>query len=188
MKTKNYTKEYLLWIIRELKEETRQCKFGIRKYGVLIGKEKEKLMNTKLPHDSLWRFRFKLNRLETTIRKNKKELRRYEIEYNRRFNPSQPSPVKRKLIYDRDTWKGKSDLEVLQFYLDKYKKGDIMISESNIKYTLWEMVHGMNKSWPFGIRKYLKIWPEDTKVRLYYNQGESGYHIIDNYYLIEICD
>ena len=121
MKTKNYTKEYLLWIIRELREEIRQCRFGVRRYRTLIEKEKKKLINTKIPHDNLWGYRFRLGRLETTIRKDKKELKRYEVEYGRRFNPTKPLPIKRKLIYDRGRWKGRSDLEILQFYLDKYQ-------------------------------------------------------------------
>lgn len=190
MKTKNYTKEYLLWIIKELREEIKQCKSGVSWAKFMIEEEKKRLMNTKLPHNDLWNLRFKLSRFESTLKEDKKELRKYEVEYNRRFNPSQPSPLKRRLIYyDRESWRkrGKSDLEVLQFYLDKVKENDIMIYESTVGYTL-QMYYGMNKSWPSGIRKYLKEWPENTKVRLYYGQGESGYYVIDNYYLIEICD
>lgn len=190
MKTKSYSKDYLLWIIKELRKELEHCKSGVHQCRLLIEKEKKKLMNSQLPHDNLWKFRFKLSRLESILKRDKTELRRYEIEYNRRFNPCKPLPTKRKLIYERERWRsqGKSDLEVLRYYRERTKDGDIMISEGTIKYVLWDMCCGMGKSWPSGARKYLKAWPENTKVRLYYNQSESGYYVTDNYYLIEVCE
>lgn len=91
MKSKNFTKEYLLKRIKSLSNDIFQCKCRINTCLTCIEKEKLKLNNSKLPHDDLWEWRDILKEnIELKI-KYQKELKTFQKIYTNKFNYQAPN-------------------------------------------------------------------------------------------------
>lgn len=86
MKSKNFTKEYLLITIGYLSKEIAQCKYRIQTCETVIKKEKKKLNNFQHAHNELWLWR---DTLKTTIKHKQeyqKQLKKYQKIYTQKFN------------------------------------------------------------------------------------------------------
>ena len=86
MKTKNYTKEYLVSSIKYLRGELTQTRFRIQALECQIKREKLKLINTPNPHDNLWLLRDKRRYELSNLFMYRKELKIKENLLNTMYN------------------------------------------------------------------------------------------------------
>lgn len=85
MKTKNFTKDYLLFVIKFLTQKIRENNHIIRTCDILIEKEKPKLNNTTKSHYTLWRLRYTRMKSIATKRTYQKELKEYQKLFSNKF-------------------------------------------------------------------------------------------------------
>lgn len=86
MKTKNYSKEYLMNSINFLRGEIRQTKFRIQSLDAQIRREKQKLSNTYREHDHLWMLRDKMRYELNILKMYRNDLKQKETTMNRCYN------------------------------------------------------------------------------------------------------
>lgn len=87
MKTKNFSKEYLMNSIKFIKGEMTQTKFRIQSLEVQIQKEKLKLSDSHMTHDHLWMLRDRLRYELNILKMYKDDLKRKEFamkKYNKK--------------------------------------------------------------------------------------------------------
>ena len=85
MKSKNFSKDYLLYIIRFLTGKIIDCEHSIRRYDILIEKEKKTLNNAKLSHETLWTHRYERTRNISAKRIYQNELKNYQKIFSQKF-------------------------------------------------------------------------------------------------------
>lgn len=76
MKTKNYTRDYLLKSIKSINKSIYQSICRIKSLEIQIKKEKKVLSDSFYPHDNLWFLRDCLNYENQILKMYKKELRK----------------------------------------------------------------------------------------------------------------